>query len=152
MSSLPHPRSSSHKSHHCCEQHPPEEPLLQQPPKEQLQPKEPLPPKEKPLHNSTSRSIVSSCVSLQVAQNQTREGRTCITTICPPSRTEISLLTCAHKELFDIEIGSSKGLPNRAALDGGAPRTKRTLLGGWCGRRDHAILGNRAARDSDPGF
>ncbi|KAK1338656.1 hypothetical protein QTO34_019310 [Cnephaeus nilssonii] len=47
---------------------------------------------------------------------------------------------------------SSKGLPNRAALDGGAPRTKRTLLGGWCGRRDHAILGNRAAGDSDPGF
>ncbi|KAK1334969.1 hypothetical protein QTO34_004543 [Cnephaeus nilssonii] len=47
---------------------------------------------------------------------------------------------------------SSKGLPNRAALDGGAPCTKRTLLGGWCGRRDHAILGNRAARDSDPGF
>ncbi|KAK1338658.1 hypothetical protein QTO34_019313 [Cnephaeus nilssonii] len=39
---------------------------------------------------------------------------------------------------------SSKGLPNRAVLDGGAPRTKRTLLGGWCGHGDHAILRNRA--------
>ncbi|KAK1338680.1 hypothetical protein QTO34_019337 [Cnephaeus nilssonii] len=53
---------------------------------------------------------VSSCASLQVAQDQTREGQTCITTICPQSRTEISLLTCKHKELFDIEIGSQKNL------------------------------------------
>ena len=59
---------------------------------------------------------VSSCVSLQVAQDQTREGWTCITTICPPSRIEISLLTCTHKELFDTEIGTQKNCWPRKKL------------------------------------
>ncbi|KAK1339629.1 hypothetical protein QTO34_018183 [Cnephaeus nilssonii] len=40
---------------------------------------------------------VSSCELLQVAQDQTREGRTCIATIRPPSRTEISLLTSEQR-------------------------------------------------------
>ncbi|CAK6448164.1 unnamed protein product [Pipistrellus nathusii] len=64
-------------------------------------------------HCHTSRQQL--CITAGCPGPNQRES-TCITTICPPSRSEISWLTYTHKELFDIEIGSQKNCWPRKKL------------------------------------